>query len=125
MMQFQSLVPILPACDLHATQVFYEAIGFQLANLYEDYGYLIMHRDGAEVHFWLAEDFDPSTNNHAAYLRMPEVDSLSEHLGNLGLPTEGIPRWSPAHDTPWNMRETIWVDPNGTLIRAGAFPSNG
>jgi len=124
-MEFQSLLPILPARDMQETKGFYEAIGFQTANLYDDYGYLIMQRDAAEVHFWHAADLDPSTSNHAAYLRLPEVDSLSDHLATLDLPTEGIPRWGAAHDTPWGMRETIWVDPNGTLIRAGAFLQNG
>jgi catechol 2,3-dioxygenase-like lactoylglutathione lyase family enzyme len=124
-LEFQSLNPIFPARDLHETQAFYEAIGFKTADLFEDFGYLIMYRDKAEVHFFHHKDLDPATNNHAGYLRMPEVDRLSDHLATLGLPSEGIPRWSPAEDTPWNMRETIWVDPNGTLIRAGAFPENG
>ena len=123
-MEFQSLNPIFPARDLIETKEFYEAIGFKTANLYEDFGYLIMYRDSAEVHFWHAKDLDPAANNHAGYLRLPEVDSLSEHLSSLDLPTEGIPRWSAAHDTPWDMRETIWVDPNGTLVRAGAYPKS-
>lgn len=123
-MEFQSLNPIFPARDLQETQDFYEAIGFKTANLYEGYGYLIMHCDGAEIHFFRAEGFDPTTSNHAGYLRLPEVDTLSDHLSTLGLPRDGIPRWSPAEDTPWGMRETIWIDPNGTLIRAGAHLEN-
>ena len=124
-MEFQSLCPIFPAKDLKETQAFYEAIGFRTADLFEDFGYLIMYRDTAEIHFWHAGDLDPNTSNHAGYLRLPEVDSLSAHLATLDLPDEGIPRWSAAHDTPWNMRETVWVDPNGTLIRAGAFLQSG
>lgn len=124
-MQFQSINPILPACDLQETQTFYEKIGFKTTDLFEDFGYLIMYHGTVEIHFWHARDFDPETSNHAAYLRLEEVDSLSDHLATLGLPDEGIPRWSPAHDTAWNMRETVWVDPNGTLFRAGAFPKDG
>lgn len=120
-MEFQSLCPIFPAIDLEKTQAFYEAIGFETRSIYPDYGYLIMARDGAEVHFWHAPDVDPKTSNHAGYLRLPDVDPLSQHMETLDLPTEGIPRFSPAQDTPWGMRETNWIDPNGTLIRAGAF----
>lgn len=123
-MEFQSLNPIFPARDLIETRDFYEAIGFKTADLFEDFGYLIMCRDGAEVHFWRNLELDPKSSSHAGYLRLPKVDSLSAHLARLGLPSdqESIPRWGPAHDTPRGMRETIWVDPNGTLIRAGAFP---
>lgn len=124
-MEFQSLNPIFPARDLIETRDFYEAIGFKTADLFEDFGYLIMYRDKAEVHFWHAPDLAVDQNMHAGYLRLPDVDPLSEHIAGLGLPAEGIPRFSPAHDTPWNMRETTWVDPNGTLIRAGAFPKDG
>lgn len=120
-MEFQSLNPIFPAKDLEETRQFYEAIGFETRSVFPDHGYLIMGRDGSEIHFWHAPEIDPATSSHAGYLRMPDVDVLSEHIKTLDLPSEGIPRFGPAHDTSWGMRETIWVDPNGTLIRAGAF----
>ncbi len=125
-MQFQSLCPILPSKDLDETRAFYEAIGFEAVGVFPDYGYLILQRDTAELHFFTHAELDVAENYAAGYLRLPDVDPLSDHLATLGIPEgdKGIPRWSPAHDTPWGMRETVWIDPNGNLIRAGAFLSD-
>ncbi|CAN0601114.1 unnamed protein product [Ectocarpus sp. 12 AP-2014] len=37
------------------------------------------------------------------------------------IPTEGIPRYAPAEDKDWGMREAIVIDPNGNLLRIGEF----
>ena len=91
-MEFQSLNPIFPAKNLDETRTFYESIGFRTLGVFPEYGYLIMGRDGSEIHFWHAPDLDPATSNHAGYLRLPDVDPLFRHLESLDLPTEGIPR---------------------------------
>ncbi|MEM8958292.1 MAG: VOC family protein [Pseudomonadota bacterium] len=124
-MEFQSLCPILPSRDLAETRAFYDAVGFQTEGVFPDFGYMILRRDGAELHFCQSADLTPADNSHGGYLRCPEVESLSNHLISLDIPTEGIPRFRSAHDTPWGMRETWWVDPSGNFIRAGAFPQDG
>lgn len=124
-MEFQSLCPTLPAKDLAETKAFYEAIGFRTEGVFPDFGYMILRRDGAELHFWESPDLDPGDNSHGGYLRCPEVESLSDHLSTLDIPAEGIPRFRSAHNTSWGMRETWWVDPNGNLIRAGAYLQDG
>ncbi len=125
-MEFQSLCPILPSKDLEETRAFYEAIGFEAVGIYPDYGYLILQRDEAEIHFFTYVELDPKQNYAAGYLRLPDVDPLSDHLATLGLPDDdkSIPRWGAAQDTPWGMRETVWIDPSGNLIRAGAHLSD-
>ena len=113
----EKLSPILPSRDIVASQNFYETLRF--VTVYIDNEYLLLKRDGAELHFFLHHDLDPKKNDHGAYLRPSNVDILSNELEALGLPCVGIPRLEPANDKPWGMRELALVDPDGNLIRAG------
>ena len=117
-LRLDKLAPILPSRDTAATQAFYARIGF--ATVYADADYLLMTRDGAEVHFFHAPAQDPATNDHGAYLRPSDVDAFSAEVALLGLQRDaGFPRFQPAEDKPWGMREATLWDPDGNLIRAG------
>lgn len=122
-MAFQSLCPIMQCRDLAETQKLYAFIGFETEGVWDEYGYMIMRSGGAEIHFTERRDLEPKANNSAAYLRLEDVDGISERLATLGWPIddESIPRFGPVVDTPWGMRETAWVDPSGNGFRAGAF----
>lgn len=113
----ERLSPILPARDIIAAQAFYAAIGFQTVFLNGDY--LLMTRDQAEVHFFRHAELDPYANYCGAYLRPGDVDALSREIAALELPRKGIPRFEPAQDKPWGMREFALIDPDGNLIRGG------
>ena len=113
----EKLSPILPAIDIPATEAFWQRLGFETN--YSDADYLLMKREGAEVHFFAHPSLDPSANDHGAYLRPADVDALDREWAALGLPTQGIPRLIRAEDKPWGMRELALLDLNGNLIRAG------
>lgn len=113
----EKLSPILPARDIPATKGFWTRLGFH--TVYSDDDYLLMKREGAEVHFFHHAALDPARNDHGAYLRPADVDALDREWSALGLPATGIPRLMRAEDKPWGMRELALIDPNGSLIRAG------
>ncbi|MCX7288354.1 MAG: VOC family protein [Rhodobacterales bacterium] len=113
----EKLSPILPARDMAATESFWQRLGF--VTVYLDAEYLMMKRDGAEVHFFLHPTLDPATCNHGAYLRPARINELDAEWGALGMPATGIPRLERAADKPWGMRELALLDLNGNLIRAG------
>ena len=113
----EKLSPILPARDIAATEGFWSRLGF--ATVYVDGEYLLMKRDGAEVHFFHHPALDPAKSDHGAYLRPADVNALDAEWAALGLPATGIPRLMRAEDKPWGMRELALIDPNGSLIRAG------
>ena len=113
----QKLSPILPAREVPATEAFWQRLGFH--TVYIDASYLLMKREGAEVHFFLQKDLDPSTCDHGAYLRPSDINALDAEWAALGLPSLGIPRLERASDKPWGMRELALLDLNGNLIRAG------
>ncbi len=113
----EKLSPILPARDIPATQAFWQRLGFH--TVYIDASYLLMKREGAEVHFFHHATLDPFNCDHGAYLRPSDITALDGEWGALGLPATGIPRLERAADKPWGMRELALLDPNGNLIRAG------
>jgi len=113
----EKLSPILPARDIGQTQAFWQRLGFH--TVYLDDEYLLMKRDGAEVHFFLQSALDPFANDHGAYLRPTDVDPLDAEWSALDLPATGIPRLERAANKPWGMRELALLDLNGNLIRAG------
>lgn len=113
----EKLSPILPARDLVLTEAFWQRLGFH--TVYLDAAYLLMKRDGAEVHFFPHLRLDPLTCDHGAYLRPADITALDAEWAQLGLPATGIPRLERAEDKPWGMRELALLDINGNLIRAG------
>ena len=116
-------VPILLARDLDETSGFYAALGFTVARTFDDY--LIVDRDGAEIHFVPTADLDPWTSNAMCYLFVDDVDSVLDQWRSVGLPATGIPRLTTAEDKEWGLREAALLDPNGTLVRIGSLLAKG
>ncbi len=85
----------------------------------DETGYLLMEREGAELHFWLNRDLDPANNDAGGYLRSSDIDALDTQWGALGLPGSGVPRLVRVENKPWGMRELALIDVDGNLIRAG------
>ena len=112
------VAPILPCRDPAAAAAFWNRLGFA-THLADPSGYLIVARDGAELHFWQNPALDPAANDAGAYLRPADLDVLDREWAALGLPETGIPRLIRAEAKPWGMRELAVVDPDGNLLRVG------
>lgn len=110
--------PIMPSRDVPATSAFYGRLGFLPG--YDDGRYLIVVSEGAELHFFAAPEHVPERSDHGLYARPADVDAFSARVEALGLPREtGFPRFHPAEDKPWGMREATLWDPDGHLLRVG------
>lgn len=121
-MMLHSTCGILPSCDLDQTAEFYTKLGFTETGRWTGHGYLIMVMDQIEVHFAHDPNHRPSESDHAIYIRTDDVDSLSAHVHSKGIPSDGsIPRFLPAEDKSWGMRELHLLDPDGNLLRVGQF----
>jgi catechol 2,3-dioxygenase-like lactoylglutathione lyase family enzyme len=114
----EKLCPILPCRDVADTEAFWARLGFETVYR-DDAEYLLMKREGAEVHFFLHPTLDPLTNDHGAYLRPTDLAALDAEWGAVGLPPKGIPRLERMAHKPWGMAELALLDLNGNLIRAG------
>lgn len=112
-------VPVLISNDFDRTAAFYEQFGFVEIARYEE-GYLIIRRDGVELHFVPRPDHDPAGSWHSAYVRILNVNALTREWQGLTVPREGTPRYVPASLKPWGMIEAHIVDPDGNLLNLGA-----
>ena len=114
----EKLSPILPSRDIALAERFWQALGF--ITVYKDVAqYLILKREGAEVHFFLHKDLDPAQNDAGAYLRPSDIRALNAEWSALGIAAKGIPRFEALEEKPWGMAELALVDPDGNLVRAG------
>jgi catechol 2,3-dioxygenase-like lactoylglutathione lyase family enzyme len=103
--------PILPAQDMDATEAFYRALGFVSQGRWG--GYMILRRDGVELHFWHCTD-PKVAETSSCYIRVSDVDALHKSLS----PIPGG-KLLPPEDRPWGMREFFVLDINGNLLRFG------
>jgi catechol 2,3-dioxygenase-like lactoylglutathione lyase family enzyme len=113
-------IPILPARDLDATSAFYARLRFRELGRWPDY--LIVGRDGLELHFFACPEIDPETSIAGCYLRVEDADALHAEFAAAGLPPweSGFPCLSKVEVTDYGMREFAAGDPDGNLLRVGS-----
>ena len=123
-MMLEQACPILPSRSFEVTRAFYESWGFTA--WFDDGSYLLMNRDKVELHFFHHTTHRPENSIHGAYIRPTNVDAASDMLAKLNLPSDaGFPRFHPAENKPWGMREATLWDPDGNLLRIGENIPNG
>lgn len=108
---FQQSIPTLASLDQEETLLFYrDKLGFTLQR--RDPDYLILRRDGIELHFWSCDDRQIAENT-SCYLRVADVDALHREFAGRGL---DLP---PPSVRMWGMKEFYIIDPHGNLLRFG------
>jgi uncharacterized glyoxalase superfamily protein PhnB len=89
-------------------------LGFRTLNIYPDY--LLLERDGQEIHFFLAAGDPAHGHGHSqfsAYIRAAGLDELCTSIQNAGLAVV------PPSARPWGLKEMEIIDPDGSLLRFG------
>jgi catechol 2,3-dioxygenase-like lactoylglutathione lyase family enzyme len=106
-----STVPVLASLDIGQTLDFYTRhLGFTAIAKHPDY--LIVQRDGAEIHFWLCAD-QHIAENTSCYVRVADTDALFAEFSSTGLNLA-----APAV-LAWGMKELYVIDPHGNLLKFG------
>ncbi len=106
-----STVPVLASLDIAQSLDFYTRhLGFTVIAKHPDY--LIVQRDGAEIHFWLCTDKHIAENT-SCYVRVADTDALYAELTATGL------KLSPPAVRAWGMKELYVIDPHGNLLKFG------
>ena len=103
--------PILPCLNWEETTAFYDKLGFALGTFYPDQ-YLILHRDGVQLHFWKSNDRKLAEAS-GCYLRCVDADTLHAEFSARGI------KCSAPEDRLWGVREFHVIDSNGNLLRIG------
>lgn len=103
-------VPVLASLDLEESRQFYsERLGFACRMQVPDY--LIMARDGCELHFWLCSEKHIAENT-SCYVR-GDTQALHADFVQRGLLLD------PPIDRAWGMKELCVLDPHGNLLKFG------
>lgn len=111
--RIDSTIPVLASLDLQESARFYtERLGFSQELIAGDY--LIVSRDGAEIHFWLCDDRRIAEHT-SCYLRVPSTQALFEEFTARGL------ELAPPAVRAWGMKELYVIDPHGNLLKFGEY----
>ena len=106
-------IPVLASLNLDESAAFYEKLGFLIGGRFDDY--LIVHRNGVELHFWLCDERHIAENT-SCYIRCADVADWYIEFSAQDL-SPG--RMSDIEDRDWGMRELYVWDPHGNLIKFG------
>lgn len=116
MSTLRSVIPKLPSRDLKTTRTFYEE-KLNLQKVGGDYpDYLMMMRDGIEIHFFLYPDLNPNENYGMVYIRVSNIEALYNELRNRNTP---FPSAGHLQAKPWGQKEFAIIDPDTNLITFG------
>jgi catechol 2,3-dioxygenase-like lactoylglutathione lyase family enzyme len=111
-------LPLLASRDLRATLAFYEGLGFTSKGAPpEEWDYLIVERDGCELHFCgpLLGERTPGS----AFVYAEDIDAVYERWNGAA---DGGGRCTPLQHTNYGMRAFTLFDPDGNEIRVGWPP---
>lgn len=112
-------IPILRSPDLAATACFYrQELGFAAEPVGPDY--LILRRDGIELHFCPPDVLDGRPTESCCYIRGAGIDRLHEEWRS-----KRVPGFQPFQLRPWGMYEFYLSDPFGCLLKFGRSASEG
>ena len=112
---FQSVHPKLPMRSIAATKSFYvDKLGFAEV---ADYGfYLIVIREGVELHFFEFGALVPEDNYGQVYIRVSDIDRLHGSFREAGVKL--LPKEQP-ENKPLGQREFSLLDPDHNLLTFG------
>lgn len=114
------IIPKLPMRNKLATIHFYEKqLGFELLG---DYGnYILVKKEGIEIHFFEYPDLNPLENYGQVYIRTNDIEQLYQRFLLNQIPIH--PNGKLALK-PWGQKEFALLDPDHNLLTFGESFSN-
>lgn len=102
--------------DKTVTKGFYtNLLGFTFSGAdYDDY--LMLHRDGIEIHFFAFPELDPKENDGQVYIRVKNINKLYQSFLDAKVPIH--PNGSLTLK-PWGQKEFSILDPDANLLTFG------
>jgi catechol 2,3-dioxygenase-like lactoylglutathione lyase family enzyme len=109
------IIPKLPMRDKDTTRAFYiNQLGFSEIGDYQ--GYLMVHRDAVEIHFFEFKELDPNENYGQVYIRTDAIEDLYRSLlaNNTKIHPNGALK-----SQAWGQKEFSLLDPDNNLLTYG------
>lgn len=111
-----AIVPKLPMRDKTATREFYHKLGFSESSKSDYPGYLMIRKDGIELHFFEFAELNPLENYGQVYIRVSQIELFHQELVNKGVSIH--PNGS-LQAKPWGQKEFSLLDPDHNLLTFG------
>ena len=106
--------PKLPMRNKAITRNFYiNKLGFSPFGSMDYDGYLMIQKDGIQLHFFEFEDLDPLENYGQVYIRTDNIDEFYQFAKSLGVNSTEL------EHKPWMQREFSILDPDNNLLTIG------
>ena len=107
--------PKLPMRNKVATKDYYvNQLGFMVLGDYGDY--LMVKKEGIEIHFFEFKRLDPKKNYGQVYIRTNNIAELYQELLERKVP---IHPNAPLETKPWGQQEFSLLDPDNNLLTFG------
>lgn len=109
--------PKLPMRNKAVTRDFYVGkLGFLDVGSADFEGYLMVQKDGVEIHFFEFKDLDPKDNYGQVYIRTDHIEKWYQ----LALDKKiNLPQAGHLHLKPWGQKEFSLLDPDHNLLTFG------
>ena len=112
-----SVHPKLPMRNKAVTRDFYiKLLGFTDIGTSDYADYLIVQREGSEIHFFTHTQLNPHDNYGQVYFRVSSIDSLYQEWKQLGVPIHPAGK---LEIKPWGQKEFGILDPDQNLLTFG------
>lgn len=103
--------------DKTITKDYYvNSLGFQIVGDNDFDGYLMLHKDKVQIHFFEFKDLNTKENYGQVYIRTNDIDKLYQSLldKNVSIHPNGQ-----LETKPWGQREFALLDPDNNLLTFG------
>jgi hypothetical protein len=109
--------PKLPMRDKAATKDFYlDKLGFEQLGSADYDGYLMVHKDSIQIHFFEFKELNPAENYGQVYIRTNDIDKLYQGMLDKKL---SIHPAGHLQIKPWRQKEFSMLDPDNNLLTFG------
>ena len=106
--------PKLPMRDKAATRDFYlNKLGFQEFGSADYDGYLMVQKDGIQIHFFEFKELDPKENYGQVYIRTDNIDEWYQFAKSKTVNSSDLA------NKPWRQKEFSVLDPDNNLLTFG------
>lgn len=112
-----AIIPKLPMRNKEVTSAYYvDQLGFKEWGRNDYPEYLMLEKDGQQLHFFAFPDLDPLSNYGQVYIRTNDIDRLYELLSAHGV---AIHPNGALSLKPWGQKEFSLLDPDHNLLTFG------
>jgi hypothetical protein len=114
---FTSVSPIVPVRNLDIALERYRRLGFDVRAYEGPERYGFADRGSVSIHLSEWDEHDPLPTASSVYFYVSDADALHAEWKAVKHPED---RLIAPHDTPYGLREFVYVDPDGTAHHIGS-----